>query len=1006
MGFELNRIMQQYGVATPGKVNYSGSSAPVDPRPALAPGTSRTLEYTEADAKYSDLLAKYNADRAAYDAYSKEYQTRMMNTPMYLQSQFKTGNEPTSIGLQWARDNTGVKTYDTNIKNYFASNPDANVSDINKFAEKYGVSAQDIFDATQNRYGNTLKAPINTVTTLVGGAGNDTVVAGGGADTVVAGGGVDTVVAGSGNDTLNTLTLLDTLLGGTGNDTIDGGTVTNVDNTDTTFTTSVPASGLGDVITLGDDGTPNVVATSVPAVADAVVTQLDSSGNNITGTNYTDYTGYTGDTGEDLKSDVSYIDATNTSDINESGGTSFNADGTIEYPDNYDLMGDLNVANSFNNTEGFYNNSDFKPYSYNFDDIRNSYDFGGSCPAPWIDISLADGSTVKAGDIKVGMLVHTQHESSGEWGDYPVTAVSFAKDTRWVVLLDDGREFVGTFNHRVKVGDDWVEIQHLKAGDKLTQLTGEGIVKESKLYDHDGDVVKITVDGAHTYISQGFLSHNIKTIGNSGGDSYIDGTFGTDFYGGNVDAQVAKGGSIKTHYQTAGRVSLPSGYGSDEEEAAFAEQFFQPSQVAVSPVAEIPPAQVMQQMPMDVGQGSALAEIAAAQRTPVRSMVNPAAPMPVQAAPAVGGDRMANIQAMLAAYGPKDSAYAADLTAARASAKSESDAFTKMLTSAMSSPEDAQSSKAEMYFRLASAFGAPTKTGHFAESLGAVGKELGEFAKNKRASAREKQLLGLEVQKLKMASTKEDLNTLRTLAGKEMDDKRAIASKLIDDYIKSGEPQSTAGKQALDEGFKTGTPAYQKRVAEIGNANIEGKFAQITASLGGLNVAQSKLALDEEKLKNQQKQQAKLSPTEIRMKSDTEESIAANKQSLADIKQAYALNPNSLAGGWRDRTQQFLSEAAGSEDPTIVNTRILNNLLGSQGLAKLKSTFGGAPTEGERAILMELEGINAKSKAERGAIIKRTYKVLQDRLAREQSRLNQINSGDYRTATPIEGGTE
>jgi hypothetical protein len=90
----------------------------------------------------------------------------------------------------------------------------------------------------------------------------------------------------------------------------------------------------------------------------------------------------------------------------------------------------------------------------------------------------------------------------------------------------------------------------------------------------------------------------------------------------------------------------------------------------------------------------------------------------------------------------------------------------------------------------------------------------------------------------------------------------------------------------------------------------------------------------------------------------------------------------------------------------IVNTRIINNLLGSQGLAKLKATFGGAPTEGERAILMELEGIGSKTREERAAIIKRTYKVLQDRMAREQARLDQINSGAYRMTTPLEEGND
>ena len=466
----------------------------------------------------------------------------------------------------------------------------------------------------------------------------------------------------------------------------------------------------------------------------------------------------------------------------------------------------------------------------------------------------------------------------------------------------------------------------------------------------------------------------------------------------------AHGGQVKTHYQTAGAVNLPEGYDMDGMQLAAVDTVENPyksDEDMRNRAAAATDARIKSYL-------ADLPEIAAA------PPANNAAPVAV-APPAMpfGNERMANIQALLATYGPKDSAYANDLKAARTAAKAESDAFANMLKTAMSSPEDEKSSKAEMYFRLAAAFGSPTKTGQFTENLGMVGKELGEYAKGKRTSAREKLALGLEAQKLKMASSKEDLNTLRALSAEEMKDKRTIATELIKDYIKSGEPQSSAGKQALDEGLKPGTEAYQKRVAEIGNLNVEAKMAQITSSLAGintaaanLNLAQSNAQLNQLKFQNLKEQQAKLSPAELKMKVEAEDLIASSKQSLADLKQAYALNPNSLAGGWLDKGQQWLSEAAGSKDPTIVNTRILNNLLGAQGLAKLKATFGGAPTEGERAILMELEGIGSKTKEERGAIIKRTYKVLQDRAAREQARLDKINSGAYRTTSPLEGGSD
>jgi hypothetical protein len=158
------------------------------------------------------------------------------------------------------------------------------------------------------------------------------------------------------------------------------------------------------------------------------------------------------------------------------------------------------------------------------DMLRDAITSGQGCPAPWIEILLADGGIVQAGDIKVGMEVYTRHETTNEWGVYPVTAVEMGEDERWEVVLDDGRIFVGTFNHRVHTENDWTEIRNLKAGDKLVQTYGYGIVQYSKQLDH-GPIVKITVADAHTYISEGFLSHNVKILESVDGSSFGGGSF-------------------------------------------------------------------------------------------------------------------------------------------------------------------------------------------------------------------------------------------------------------------------------------------------------------------------------------------------------------------------------------------------------------------------------------------------------------------------------------------------
>ena len=455
--------------------------------------------------------------------------------------------------------------------------------------------------------------------------------------------------------------------------------------------------------------------------------------------------------------------------------------------------------------------------------------------------------------------------------------------------------------------------------------------------------------------------------GDPGGDRGGWGRGGGYAHGGSVHKLANKygfGGSVKTHYQTAGPVKLPTGYESLEEDPVL-------PQLASAPV--------------------------------VADQVVP------KAVP--GNERMANLQAMLDMYGPKHSAYAADLRTARASAKAENDAFAKMLATSMGSPEDEQSSKAEIYFRLAAAFGAPTKTGEFSENLGLVGKELGDYAKGKRATAREQRLLNLELQKLKVGSAKEELDTLRTLSAEEMKDKRAVATELIKDYIRSGEPQSAAGKQALDEGLKAGTPAYQARVAEIGNLNVERQMAQIAASLAGVQTAASNLAVSQanadlakEKFKNLQTQQAKLSPAEVKLKVDAEDTLAQTDQALANLKKAYALNPNTFDGSVLDVAQRKLYEAAGSKDPKVVATRELENLLKKASLSQLKATFPGAISNDERAALDAVQGLEAKSKDERAVIMKNAFTALKSVSERHRRRLSEINQGVYRDTTPIDEG--
>lgn len=358
-----------------------------------------------------------------------------------------------------------------------------------------------------------------------------------------------------------------------------------------------------------------------------------------------------------------------------------------------------------------------------------------------------------------------------------------------------------------------------------------------------------------------------------------------------------------------------------------------------------------------------------------------------------------DLMGMVSKYLGRDSAYGEELKAARTRADTESAAFQKLISDA-TKPDGTAPDKTEMYFRLAAAFGAPTKTGHFAENLGMVGRELGEYAKDKRAAAKaDKQLrlqLGLEAQKLRTQTAREDLATLRTLAGEEMKDKRAV----LQEYLKSGRPQSEAGKVAQDMGLKPGTPEYNKAVNDYVERKLESGELYKQAMV---NIAAGNLALGQSRETRAVESAAKLTPAEVKLKSEAETTVGSLEDAMGSLKRAYSLNPNTFEGTWAAIAQQKVLEQTDPKDPRVLATREQRNLLGKGAIERLKAAFGGNPTEGERAALLELEGLDAKSKEERARIIRNTYKLLQARFAREKKRLNDITAGLYRETTPAAG---
>lgn len=366
-----------------------------------------------------------------------------------------------------------------------------------------------------------------------------------------------------------------------------------------------------------------------------------------------------------------------------------------------------------------------------------------------------------------------------------------------------------------------------------------------------------------------------------------------------------------------------------------------------------------------------------------------------------------DLMSMLNRYMGTESEYGPELKSARKRLTAESSAFTDLLQKAMKS-EDTKPDKAEMYFRLAAAFGAPTKTGAFSENLAMAGKELGDYAKDirtaKRADRALQLQLGLEAQKARMQAAREELTSLRTLTAEEMKDKRAIVAE----YLKSGRPQSEAGKAAIDAGLKQGTPEFTEFVNnyiddKIRSGNIF-KEAMVTIAGGQLNVAKERAKIAGEAEKRQKDAASKLSPAEVKLKSEAETSLTTIDNALADLNKAFVLNKDSFDSSLKDRATLAILEQTGSKDPKVLNTKELLNLLKSAMISSASQKLTGVLSDSDIKLLQSVAGLDAASREERAAILKNAYRALKAGRTAQQKRLDEITRGLYRETTPATAG--
>ena len=135
---------------------------------------------------------------------------------------------------------------------------------------------------------------------------------------------------------------------------------------------------------------------------------------------------------------------------------------------------------------------------------------------------------------------------------------------------------------------------------------------------------------------------------------------------------------------------------------------------------------------------------------------------------------------------------------------------------------------------------------------------------------------------------------------------------------------------------------------------------------------------------------------------EADEMVSANENAIRALDQAESISDDANSG-WLAGTRATIGnnlpdwmvpDQISSPESSVATTDMDNAVIG-QALASLKTIFGGNPTEGERAILLQLQGSSSMPKEVRKRVFARAKELAQRRLEFNRQRAMQLRGGDF-----------
>jgi len=321
-------------------------------------------------------------------------------------------------------------------------------------------------------------------------------------------------------------------------------------------------------------------------------------------------------------------------------------------------------------------------------------------------------------------------------------------------------------------------------------------------------------------------------------------------------------------------------------------------------------------------------------------------------------------------------------------------AFQKMMLD-VAEGQSAGPSESEQWFRLAAALN-ESKDGSFMGSVASAADEFAEIGKEKRQSGAKGDALKIQAAKYGLDTLEKSMAQTSGLAKEKRDEIRNTRNyyrELIDEHKKfqrdkeydlmvlregrafdENKPLTTAAKTAKDMGLQRGTSEY--------NEFVQKYYAE----------EQAIRKLEMEAMKANA---GRLTNPEITQLVEADTKLDAVNESLSNLNEALKINPKAYGDSWTDVAAKFAKGVYAPNDEKYRMSERLENLLTKGALRVLKLTFGGNITEGERAILIKVQGLGTKSVKERGEIITEAARALVNVRRKLQERRRLIKSGDY-----------